>query len=237
VGVPLAFGVDIPPEQVRDAVIEAGRAVPDLAEPGGVTCVVTGIGDGTIKYDVGLSVANPGILSGPRDEFLSRFWYVAQRRGLCLDPTPPADAESRLHMLEEGGAFRRDPVALPHLASASAFRRYRRGDLLLTAGAPSPDAFFVVTGQLAVMVPTGKDDIRLELVAAGQFMVLQEMLAGAPSPVRVMADQDADVLAIPAQALLDAMDRSRAVARDIRAVAEARRQAILPLNRGPRVVT
>ena len=237
VGVPLAFGVDIPPEQVRDAVIEAGRAVPDLAEPGGVTCVVTGIGDGTIKYDVGLSVANPGILSGPRDEFLSRFWYVAQRRGLCLDPTPPADAESRLHMLEEGGAFRRDPVALPHLASASAFRRYRRGDLLLTAGAPAPDAFFVVTGQLAVMVPTGNGDIRLELVAGGQFMVLQEMLAGAPSPVRVIADQDADVLAIPAQALLDAMDRSRAVARDIRAVAEARRQAILPLNRGPRVVT
>jgi small-conductance mechanosensitive channel len=241
VGVPLAFGVDIPPEQVRDAVMEAGRAVPDLAEPGGVTCVVTGIGDGTIKYDVGLSVANPGILSGPRDEFLSRLWYVAQRRGLRLEPArsrrPAADAASRLHMLEEGRAFRRDPVALPHLASASAFRRYRRGDLLLTAGAPAPDAFFVVAGQLAVMVPTGKGDIRLELVAAGQFMVLQEMLAGAPSPVRVMADQDADVLAIPAQALLDAMDRSVAVARDIRAVAEARRQAILPLNRGPRVVT
>jgi hypothetical protein len=51
-----------------------------------------------------------------------------------------------------------------------------------------------------------------------------------------MADQDADVLAIPAQALLDVMDRSRAVARDIRAVVEARRQAILPLNRGLRVV-
>ena len=241
VGVPLAFGVDIPPEQVRDAVMEAGRAVPDLAESGGVTCVVTGIGEGTIKYNVSLSVANPGILSGPRDEFLSRFWYVAQRRGLRLDPTrlpmPAADAASRLHMLEEGGAFRRDPVALPHLASASAFRRYRRGDLLLTAGAPAPDAFFVVAGQLAVMVPTGKGDIRLELVPAGQFMVLREMLAAAPSPVQVMADQDADVLAIPAQALLDAMDRSRAVARDISAVAEARRQAILPLNRGLRVVT
>jgi small-conductance mechanosensitive channel len=241
VGVPLAFGVDIPPEQVRDAVMEAGRAVPDLAESGGVTCVVTGIGEGTIKYNVSLSVANPGILSGPRDEFLSRFWYVAQRRGLRLDPTrrprPAADAASRLHMLEEGGAFRRDPVALPHLASASAFRRYRRGDLLLTAGAPAPDAFFIVAGQLAVMVPTGEGDIRLELVAAGQLMVLREMLEGAPSPVRVMADQDADVLAIPAQALLDAMDRSQAVARDINAVAEARRQAILPLNRGLRVVT
>jgi CRP-like cAMP-binding protein len=234
--VPLALGVDIPPEQVRDAVIEAGQAMPNLVEPGGVSCVVTGIGGGTIKYNVSLSVANPGILAGPRDEFLSRFWYVAQRRGLRLDPSPAPDTAARLHMLEEGGAFRRDPQTLPQLASASAFRRYRRGDLLLAAGTPVTDAFFVVAGQLAVLVPTGEGEIRLELVAAGQLMVLQEMLAGGSSPVRVAAEQDADVLAIPAQALLDAMDRSRVVARDISAVAEARRQALLPLNGGLRIV-
>jgi len=42
VGVSLAFGVDIPPEQVRDAVMEAGRAVPDLAESGapGARCPI-----------------------------------------------------------------------------------------------------------------------------------------------------------------------------------------------------
>jgi thioredoxin reductase (NADPH) len=139
-------------------------------------------------------------------------------------------------MLEEGGAFHRDAEALPQLAQASAFRRYRRGDLLLTAGAPATDAFLVVAGQLAVTVPTGKGEIRLELVPPGQLMVLQEMLAGGSSPVRVVADLDTDVLAIPAQALVDAMDRSRGVARDISAVTEARRQAILPLNRGMRVV-
>jgi small-conductance mechanosensitive channel len=49
VTVPLALEVDIPPEQVRDAVIEAGHAVPNPAEPDGVKCFVTGIGDGTIK--------------------------------------------------------------------------------------------------------------------------------------------------------------------------------------------
>jgi small-conductance mechanosensitive channel len=230
--VPLALGVDIPPEQVRDAVMEAGQAVPNLVEPGGVSCVVTGIGDGTIKYDVSLSVANPGILAGPRDEFLSRFWYVAQRRGLRLDPVPTPDAAARLHMLEETGAFRRDPNILPQLASASAFHRYRRGDFLLATGTPATDAFFVVAGRLAVMVPTGQGEIRLELVAAGQLIVLQEMLAGGSSPVQVVADQDTDVLAIPAPALLDAMDHSRVLARDISSVAEARHQAILPLNRG-----
>jgi hypothetical protein len=112
------------------AVIEAGRAVPDLAEPDGVKCFVTGIGEGTIKYNVVLSVANPGLLDVPRDEFLSRFWYLAQRRGLRLDPSPEPNAAARLRMLEEGGVFHRDADALPQLAEASAFRRYRRGDLL-----------------------------------------------------------------------------------------------------------
>jgi small-conductance mechanosensitive channel len=97
--VPLALRVDIPPEQVRDAVIEAGRAVPNLAEPDGVKCFVTGIGDGTIKYNVVLSVANPGILAGPCDEFLSRFWYLAQRRG------PPAHVGRRRRFPSRCGGF------------------------------------------------------------------------------------------------------------------------------------
>ena len=234
--VPLAIAVEVPPEQVRDAVIEAGRGVPDLAEPDGVQCFVTGIGDGTIKYNVVLSVANPGILAVPRDEFLSRFWYLAQRRGLRLDPSPEPNAAARLRMLEEGGVFHRDADALPQLAEASAFRRYRRGDLLLTPGASATDVFLVVAGQLAVMVPTEEGENRLELVPSGELMVLQEMLSGGSSPVRVVAHLDTDVLAIPAHALVDAMDRSRVVARDIKAVTEARRQAILPLNRRLRVV-
>jgi small-conductance mechanosensitive channel len=116
VTVPLALGVDIPPERVRDAVFEAGRAVPGLAEPGGVRCFVTDIGGGTIKYDVILSVANPGILAAPRDEFLSRFWYLAQRRGLRLDPSPVPDAAARLQMLEQAGHF---PSRFGHPATIS----------------------------------------------------------------------------------------------------------------------
>ena len=118
----------------------------------------------------------------------------------------------------------------------SVFRRYRRRDLLLTVGVRTTEAFLVVTGKLAVMVPTKEAEIRLELVTSGQLLVLQEMLAGGSSPVRVVADEDTDVLAIRAQALVDAMERNRVVARDISAVAEARRQAIIPLDRGLRIV-
>jgi CRP-like cAMP-binding protein len=117
--------------------------------------------------------------------------------------------------LEEGGVFHRDADALPQLAEASAFRRYRRGDLLLAPGTSATDVFLVVAGQLAVTVPTEEGENRLELVPPGELMVLQEMLSGGPSPVRVVAHLDTDVLAIPAHALVDAMDRSRVVARDI----------------------
>ncbi len=236
VTVPLALGVGIPPEQVRDAVIEAGRAVPNLAEPDGVKCFVTAVGESIINYDVVLSVANPGILVGPRDEFLSRFWYVAQRRGLRLDPSPGPDAADRLRMLEQGGAFHRHGETLPQLAQASVFRRYRHGDVLLPAGAPATEAFLIVAGRLAVTVATGEGEIQLELVPPGELMVMQEMLAGASSPVGVVADLDTNVLAIPAPALIDAMDRNWVMERDISAVIEARRQAIPPLSRGLRIV-
>jgi small-conductance mechanosensitive channel len=234
--VPLTLGVDIPPEQVRDAVIEAGRSVLNPAEPDRVKCFVTDIGEGSIKYNVVLSVANPRLVAGPRDEFLSKFWYLAQRRGLRLDPSPGPDATARLGMLEQGSAFRRDTGALPQLAQASVFRRYRRGDVLLSAGASAPDVFLVVAGQLAVTVPIAAGEIRLELVPPWELMVLQEMLAGGTSPVQVVADLDSDVLAIPAQALVDALDHHPLVARDISAVTEARRQAISPRNRELRVV-
>jgi small-conductance mechanosensitive channel len=236
VTVPLTLGVNVPPERVRDAVIEAGRAVPGLAEPDRVQCFVTGISEGKVNYNAILPVANPGILAGPRDEFLSRFWYLAQRLDLHLDPSPAPDAAARLQMLERVGAFRRDSGTLPQLARESAFRRFRRGDLLLAVGNPATEAFLVAAGQLAVMVPTSDAEIQIEVVESGQLLVLQEMLAGGPSPVRVIADQDTDVLVIPALALVDAMEHSRVVARDIGAAAEARRQAILPLNRGLRAV-
>lgn len=236
VTVPLTLGSDIPPERVRDAVMEAGRAVPNLAEPDGVQCFVTSIGEGKISYSVILPVANPGILAAPRDEFLSRFWYLAQRRDLGLDASPAPDAAARLEMLEQVGAFRRDSETLPQLAHESTFRRYRRGDVLLALGIPATDAFLVAAGQLAVVVPTSDTEIRIELVTRGQLLVLQEMLATGPSPVRVVAEQDTDVIVIPARVLIDVMEHSRVVARDIGAATEARRQAILPLNGGLRVV-
>ena len=238
--VPLAFGLDIAPERVRDAVLEAARALPALRGAPAVKCLVTGVTDDFLNYAVVLPVADPGIVSGPRDEFLSRFWYVAQRRGLRLGAVPQASIEAgmddRLAMLQANSAFRSDPEALPVLARASAFQQYRRGDVLMMAGIPTTEVFFVVSGCLAVSIPAGASETRLELVQAGQLLVFLESLAGGTSPVKVVAHENTDVLTIPAAALHAVMDRNQAIARDVGALAAARRLGIQPLSRSLQAV-
>ena len=237
--VQLAFGLDISPECVRKAVLEAARAVSNLPGAPAASCIVTGISDGFVTYAAILPVANPGILSEPRDEFLSRFWYVAQRHGLRLGApglaTAP-DADARLRMLRAAGAFHGDPDALTALAQTCAFRRYRRADVALLAGAASTEAFLVLAGSLSVSVLGRESEVRLELVGPGQLLVLEETLTGAASPVQALAYDEADVLAIPAGSLNDVMERNRVVARDVSALAEARRLALQRLNHSLRAV-
>jgi len=240
--IPLSFDSDIPPEKIRSAVLEAGSTMPDLAGANGVKCYVTDIASGLVNYDVIVPVTSPGIFAGPRDVFLSRFWYVAQRHGLRLDgaaaaaDTPPDDADARLQLLTQAGAFHGDKDALARIARDCTFRQYRRSEVLLEAGAPATEAYLLLTGSLAVSVPSGEDEIRVELVEPGQLLVLSETLAGGAAPVRMTADQDADLLAIPAASVLEIMEASKTIARDVRALAEARRLAIQPLKRGLRAV-
>ena len=54
--------------------------------------------------------------------------------------------------------------------------------------------------------------------------------------MQVVTHENADVLAIPAECLHTVMERNQVIARDVTALAEARRLAIQPLNRGLRAV-
>jgi CRP-like cAMP-binding protein len=125
---------------------------------------------------------------------------------------------------------------LPSLARASNLRRYRRGDVLLEQGAVATDVLLVATGLLGTWVSKNDEEIRLELAGAGQLLVFHETLASSPSAARIVAEKDTDVLAIPVSAMLAALDKAPMLARDMSALAEARRQAIIAAQRGIRRV-
>jgi CRP-like cAMP-binding protein len=100
---------------------------------------------------------------------------------------------------------------------------------------PADQAFLVVSGVLRAAVPGTGDQFWMERLDAGQMFVVQEMLQAAPSPVRLVAESDAGVLAIPAARLASLLDTHRPAARDLAAMIEARRRSVAALARGIRV--
>ncbi len=231
----LTLRIDVPPEEARAAIMEAAESVPGRPSGTKPRCLVTGIQDQRVSYLVMLPVGDPGATSGPKDEFLSRFWYVAQRRAIPLQS--PQDAlffsppdVSRL--VQDSGAVRRHPEVLADLVSSDALRRYRRGDELLGEGQSPSEVMIVAAGSLAVLLPAGGGAVRVETVGAGQLLVLPESISGAASPVRVVADTNADVVVIPRAAFVAALHANPGFARDVSAIAESRRKAIAALRLG-----
>ena len=229
----LSLGIDVAPEEARAAILEAAESVPGRPAGAKPRCLVTGIQNQRVSYLVMLPVGDPGATSGPKDEFLSRFWYAAQRRAISLQS--PQDAllfsppdVSRL--LQDSGAVRRHPEVLAGLVRADALRRYRRGDELLAEGEAPAEVMIVAAGCLAVLLPGAGEVVRVETIDAGQLFVLSETISGTASPVRVVAETNADVVAIPRAAFVAALHAHPGFARDVNAIAESRRKAILALR-------
>jgi CRP-like cAMP-binding protein len=72
------------------------------------------------------------------------------------------------------------------------------------------------------------DGRRLERIEPGQLFVLHETLRGAVSPVTLITDADAEVLAIPASELARTLEDHPTATRDLAAQLQARRQALVP---------
>ena len=231
----LSVSVSVPPEDVRRTALEAAQAISDFGEQAKPACLINELGIEVTKYTVLLPVANPGVIPGKRDEFLSQFWYLAQRHGIKLgnEKSPPMlpDADARLRMLELNSALRRNQDVLPALANAARFRRYRRGEVLVLQGATSHDVMLVINGSLATYINNGNEEVRVELVGVNELLAMKEMLDGGPSPVLIVAETDADVLAIPADVLSGCFQGARILARDVGALMEARRQAVVAMRR------
>ena len=229
----VTLGIDIAPEEARAAILEAAEAVPGRPPGTKPRCLVSGFQDQRVSYIVMLPIGDPGATSGPKDEFLSRFWYTAQRRAISLQS--PQDAfffspPDVPRLVQDCAAVRRHPEVLAGLVSSKALRRYRRGDELLVEGQMPSEVLIVASGSLAVLLPKGGDFVRVETLDVGQLLVLPETISGTASPVRVVADTNADVVVIPRAAFVEALRENAAFARDINAIAKSRRKAVAALN-------
>jgi len=240
--VTLDVNVTHPPEQVRAALLEAARDIPQLTEPGAASCIVTGIEAGMVRYLIALPLSAPLIAGGARSELFSRFWYVAQRRGISLAPydaaqmaPPAADAPeqvaARQAMLAASSGFLRPGLPLQALAEASRIQMFRSGDRMLPIGAKAAHALLIVEGQVTVGFGGGDSAMVLERLGPGDLYATRGMLRSEASPVLVQAVSEVRALAIPISALQSELAHSPLLARDVETVLEARGQAQDKLTR------
>lgn len=131
--------------------------------------------------------------------------------GRADDMLAPIDAERWLQRLPLFSEI--DAESLRRLTAATRVRVLERGALALRAGELC-EAFFVNLGQpvkLFVIAPNGNEKV-IELVAAGQSFAEALMFLGRPSPVNAQALGDTQLLVVPRQALLDAMEADQRLA-------------------------
>lgn len=103
--------------------------------------------------------------------------------------------------------------SLQQLAAAARLRPLERGAFALHAGERC-EAFFVNLGQpikLFVLAPNGNEKI-IELISAGQSFAEALMFLGRPSPVNAQALGDTQLLAVPREAVLQAMAEDQRLA-------------------------
>lgn len=131
--------------------------------------------------------------------------------GRADDMLAPIDAERWLQRLPLFSEI--DAESLRRLTAATRVRVLERGALALRAGELC-EAFFVNLGQpvkLFVIAPNGNEKV-IELVAAGQSFAEALIFLGRPSPVNAQALGDTQLLVVPRQALLDAMEADQRLA-------------------------
>jgi thioredoxin reductase (NADPH) len=90
---------------------------------------------------------------------------------------------------------------LARLAGVGQRRQVRRGELVLEQGDATPSFFVVISGALALVQPSGEEELPIAIVREGEFTGEVNMLSARPSLVRARAAESGELLVISPEAL------------------------------------
>ncbi|MDE2401474.1 MAG: Crp/Fnr family transcriptional regulator [Burkholderiales bacterium] len=100
------------------------------------------------------------------------------------------------------------PAELERLAAGSQVRRYARGEEVFSVGQPCEEFHVVISGQvkLYALSPSGQEKV-IEIISAGHSCAEALMFTGKPYIVNAQTLNDALVLTVKKQAVLEEIER------------------------------
>ncbi|MGH1422136.1 MAG: mechanosensitive ion channel domain-containing protein [Hyphomonas sp.] len=202
----------VPPETIRRAFMEAGRAVPHTnGEP-----VVTFEKYAREGIEVEMALLLPDFTKRDTalDAFNSLIWYACQRHNVPLasaswrqyDPRPEelirgASATERMEMLRASAILPDLPDdMLTSVSALTQYQEWRKGEHLVSRGQMGNGAIFILSGQVTIEAMDIGTLSEIDSLKAGQAYALPALMRRDISPVTLRAIQDCSVLHLQADA-------------------------------------
>jgi small-conductance mechanosensitive channel/CRP-like cAMP-binding protein len=233
---------DAPPARVKEALLEAARAVVGTVEPPVTEVYLQNFDEQGVQYRMRVWTRALADLSRFQDQVNSRIWYELHRRGLAI-PFPVrtvmlrhADREeqqAREQWRQQAAGLLRgvqlfsdlDDSVLWHLAGGADQQHYDDGEVLVREGDFGDSLFVIVSGQVQITksgADLGTDAITLASMGAGGFFGEMSLLTGEPRSATVTADGGCEVLVIAKQALAPLLEQDPELAARLSAAVVAR---------------
>lgn len=206
VGVDVLIGLayDIPPNRVKEVMLDLVRDLPIvLAEPP-PTCRVLSYDDSRIRYRIRYFVKDYADAGDMRDELYTRLWYRLRREqmeipfpqhtvhtkvsGEAPAVAPPADLPRLLEAVDLFSVLSERDRA--RLAKELVPRRFGRGERILDRGTHGHTIYLLAEGEVSVKAGEGAGTVEVTRLGRGQYFGEMSLLTGEPRAATVVAATD-----------------------------------------------
>jgi len=207
-----AFPLDVPPNRVKEMLIETAHKTPYVADDPEPKAHAVEFAEDRIRYQAVLSLDNPRMYRKLVDAYTTGVWYAAQRAGLQL-PLPrevleheiagEADTEAQIDTLVDrlgqvAVLKGLDPQQLQRLAGQVERQWFGASETVLKEGQMSEAVYIIESGR-ARALHQGDAAEATEVLELNHGEVFGEnaLTRGHPNPESVVAETDLEVLKLP----------------------------------------
>jgi len=198
---------EVPPNQVKQALLEVLRDLPLVLTQPAPSCRTKAYEDDAIHYNVRYWVTEYTSSEMVTDELNTRLWYRFRREGMATSfpeqtitlrsegalRKPELSPETRLHLLATVDLFALLSAAdRERISEEMAPRRFGRDERIIEEGAPGHTFYLVAEGEVSVRA--GRTGVEVTRLRRGHYFGEMSLLTGEPRAATVVAATDALLL-------------------------------------------
>jgi small-conductance mechanosensitive channel/CRP-like cAMP-binding protein len=236
--VEVGVGYQIPPNEARDALLEALHQAPIVLADPPPSALLWDFAASALLFRVHFWIADYSMEETARDVVRRAIYYELGRRGIEI-PWPiqieyqreeapvDVDAQRERYCL----AIAAVPILAPlpadaqrALAESARERLFGEGEIVLREGEPGASMFIVLQGEVAVTI--GEPPRQVALVGAGGYIGEMSILTGDPRRATVRARRDSRLVEIAGDVFRKCVQGNPGVIEQLAAAATTRRQEL-----------